>query len=58
LDEGKNKPGTRFISQGIPAISTTKGSLGLLEVQPAGKKWMGGKDFLNGNPDWSRLNGE
>jgi len=58
LDEGKSKPGTHFISQGIPAVSTAKGSIGLLEVQPAGKKWMGGKDFLNGNPDWSRLNGE
>ena len=46
-------PGTRFLYQGLPAISTGEKSLCLVEVQPAGKKWMGGKDFLNGNPDWA-----
>ena len=44
--------GSRFIQQSTPAIMTCKGALALLEVQPAGKKWMNGKDFLNGNADW------
>ena len=52
LDEGKSKPGTHFISQGIPAVSTAKGSIGLLEVQPAGKKWMSGADFVRGIQGW------
>ena len=53
LDISRGEPGTRFVEQGIPAISTIDGTLGLLELQPAGKKWMSGKDFLNGNPDWT-----
>lgn len=47
-------PGTRMILDGLPAVMTAEGALILLEVQPAGKKWMSGKDFLNGNPDWNR----
>lgn len=47
-------PGKRLILAGLPTVQTSSGSLQLLEVQPAGKKWMGGKDFLNGNPDWAR----
>ena len=53
LDISRGEPGTRFVEQGIPAICTIDGTLGLLELQPAGKKWMSGKDFLNGNPDWT-----
>ena len=49
----KGEPGSRFIFQGLPAVTTSQGSLCLLEVQPSGKKWMGGKDFLNGNSAWS-----
>lgn len=45
-------PGSRFIQQSTPAVMTCNGALALLEVQPAGKKWMSGKDFLNGNTDW------
>jgi len=45
-------PGKHVLLQGNPAIETSEGALCLLEVQPAGKKWMRGRDFLNGNPDW------
>jgi methionyl-tRNA formyltransferase len=54
IDQVEGEPGSHFLFQGLPAISTSKQSLCLLEVQPAGKKWMSGKDFLNGNPDWAR----
>lgn len=47
------EPGDHIIFHNLPAVSTGQGSLCLVEVQPAGKKWMGGKDFLNGNPDWA-----
>jgi methionyl-tRNA formyltransferase len=53
LNQGK--AGTRFVFQGFPAVATNNGSLSLVEVQPAGKKWMSGKDFLNGNPNWAEL---
>jgi len=45
--------GAQFVAQGFPAVTTAEGGLTLLEVQPAGKKWMSGKDFLNGNPTWA-----
>ncbi len=45
-------PGRHLLVKGQPAVQTSEGVLVLLEVQPAGKKWMSGKDFLNGNPDW------
>lgn len=45
-------PGKHILFQGKPAVETSEGALCLLELQPAGKKWMNGKDFLNGNPDW------
>lgn len=47
-------PGKHFLHQGMPAVETSEGALNLLEVQPAGKKWMSGKDFINGNPDWKK----
>jgi len=34
--------------EGFPAVGTSGGTLVLLEVQPAGKKWMSGVDFLRG----------
>ena len=49
------RAGSRFIQQSTPAIMTCTGALALLEVQPAGKKWMNGRDFLNGNTDWDRF---
>jgi methionyl-tRNA formyltransferase len=55
VEENKGKVGTRFVFQGFPAVTTSEGALCLIEVQPAGKKWMGGKDFLNGNPNWAEM---
>ena len=51
-DKG-GEPGTRFIYQGMPAITSGEGSLVLDEVQPAGKKPMPGKVFLLGARMWS-----
>jgi methionyl-tRNA formyltransferase len=53
VDTPARTPGQHLICEGLPAVATAEGALVLLEVQPAGKKWMGGKDFLNGNPDWT-----
>lgn len=49
---GATQPGKRVLVHGNPAVHTVEGALVLLEVQPAGKKWMSGKDFLNGASDW------
>ncbi len=46
-------PGEACISQGLPAVGTTDGLLVLIEVQPAGKKSMPGKVFLQGARGWS-----
>jgi methionyl-tRNA formyltransferase len=45
-------PGTRLIVDGYPVVATSEGSLLLIEVQPAGKKWMDGRDFLRGARNW------
>lgn len=37
---------------GYPVIGTASGVLQLIELQPAGKNWMDGRDYLRGNPDW------
>jgi methionyl-tRNA formyltransferase len=49
------EPGKHFIHQGNPAVTTASGAFVMDQVQPAGKKWMSGKDFINGNPDWERV---
>ncbi len=41
--------GRRDASEGYPLVGTADGTLLLEEVQPAGKKWMNGKDYLRGN---------
>lgn len=46
------KVGERCIYQKYPAIGTADGLLVLEEVQPAGKKRMSGRDFLNGITFW------
>lgn len=46
------EPGRRGIRDGFPSVNTVDGELVLLEVQPAGKKWMDGKDFLRGARNW------
>ena len=42
----------RIIDEGWPLIGTGEGWLKLLEVQPAGKKRINGKEFLNGAKYW------
>jgi methionyl-tRNA formyltransferase len=54
------EPGATVIIEGLPAIATADGLLVLDELQPAGKKPMPGKVFLNGAQGWedplSRIN--
>lgn len=45
-------PGQRSTCDGYPSVGTVDGELVLLEVQPGGKKWMNGKDFLRGSRIW------
>jgi methionyl-tRNA formyltransferase len=53
LDE-KAVPEKRIIKDGWPLIGTAFGWLKLLEVQPAGKKRVTGKEFLNGAKYWAQ----
>ena len=46
------RAGMRSVLDKVPAISTPDGWVLLLEVQPAGKKWMPGTDFLRGFHNW------
>ena len=46
------EPGATRIIEGLPAIATVDGLLVLDELQPAGKKSMPGKIFLNGAKGW------
>lgn len=50
--QGSTLPGKRAVYGGYPCVGTTKGDLVLLELQPAGKKWMDGKDFIRGARNW------
>lgn len=45
-------PGTRIIISKTPAVITSRGTLVLDAVQPAGKKMMPGRAFLQGVKDW------
>jgi methionyl-tRNA formyltransferase len=45
-------PGARTIHQSLPAFGTSEGLLVLDQVQPAGKKTMSGKAFLQGARGW------
>jgi methionyl-tRNA formyltransferase len=45
--------GTRVVHQGLPAVAAAGGLLVLDEVQPAGKKIMPGKVFLQGARNWA-----
>jgi len=45
-------PGRRTLFQGVPALECGEGYLVLDEVQPAGKKAMPGKVFLQGAREW------
>ncbi len=46
------KPGEFGEHKGYPVVGTATGGLALIEIQPAGKSWMDGRAFLNGNPAW------
>ena len=50
-------PGARLVHLGLPAIAAAEGLLVLDEVQPAGKKAMPGKVFLQGARNWLRMGG-
>jgi methionyl-tRNA formyltransferase len=50
------EPGTTLIINGLPAIATADGLLLLDKIQPAGKKQMPGKIFLNGAKGWGDPN--
>jgi methionyl-tRNA formyltransferase len=45
-------PGRQIVYEDYPAVITVKGSLVLVEVQPAGKKPMSGEVFLRGAREW------
>lgn len=49
---GRAVPGERLLYQGLPAIGCAEGILVLQEIQPAGKKPMSGKSFLQGGRVW------
>ena len=52
--DGRKSPGigSKLKVAGAPAIGTSEGILILVQIQPAGKKRMGGKSFLAGGRDW------
>lgn len=45
-------PGERHVLKGYPIVGTGEGALILRTVQPAGKKPIDGKNFLNGYRHW------
>lgn len=47
-------PGKQMVVKGMPALGTAEGILVLEEVQPAGKKPMSGKTFLQGARNWGK----
>lgn len=52
IEQSSQAPELTTIYQGQPAFTTSSGLLVLDEVQPAGKKPMPGKVFLNGARSW------
>lgn len=51
--DGKS-PGSQLVFEGYPAVACLEGALLLEEVQPAGKKAMNGRVFLNGARSWGK----
>jgi len=47
-----HQPGTRSVIDKVPVIGAADGLVKLLEVQPSGKKWMTGAEFLRGAQNW------
>jgi methionyl-tRNA formyltransferase len=54
IDNLKGNPGSRSLHAGYPVVFCAEGALQLDEVQPAGKKPMDGKVFLNGARNWEK----
>lgn len=54
IAECGGEPGSTLVWQGLPALAAAEGCLLLEEVQPAGKKAMPGKVFLNGARQWGQ----
>ncbi len=52
VEEPILEPGERGLFSGFPMVGTASGGLILEQVQPAGKKPMAGKIFLNGFRHW------
>ncbi len=52
VDDINLEPGERGQFSGFPVVGTSQGGLMLEQVQPAGKKVMSGKIFLNGFRNW------
>ena len=52
VSPGQADPGKRVVAGMLPAIATSQGLIVFDELQPAGKKPMGGKAFLSGARDW------
>jgi methionyl-tRNA formyltransferase len=52
IESSVDLAGKRIVFQGLPAISTTKGTLILDELQPSGKNILDGKTFLRGARGW------
>ena len=54
IEDSKAIAGKHMIDEGWPLIGTSDGWLKLIEVQPAGKKRITGKEFLNGAKYWAQ----
>lgn len=48
-----SQPGKRYIHEGLPALGCGEGMLVLDELQPAGKRPMPGRAFLQGTRNWA-----
>lgn len=55
LQQNSIPEGKRSVIDGLPAIGTANGVLLLREVQPAGKRWMSGEEFLRGARHWREI---
>jgi methionyl-tRNA formyltransferase len=54
LPSNLSNPGEKLIIDGFPGVGCQNGILLLEEIQPAGKKIMSGKVFLNGARSWGK----
>ncbi len=52
------QPGQTLRFHKLPAVGTSQGLLVLDQVQPAGRKRISGKVFLNGARDWGRVSAQ